>query len=221
MTVLTYENINYILSPDNNYYYVGDGTNRNGNGHVNGTSAKGQVVIPYQINGRQVRRINYNDFKVCYQITSFIIHADLEFIGQNAFHYVSNVASIVFLGQIKEIQGYAFSMWQCGGCVRRSDQHTYNIVFKSKFPIEKIGGQVFEYTSNLTIYFHSRKIPQPPQNTFVGSSNIKIYGPAKGLSFGNISVSFSQTCVDKQKTYCSQKIHISYKIICFVALMKK
>ena len=81
----------------------------------------------------------------------------------------------------------------------RNEQHSYSIIFKSTSPIESIGSNVFEFTSKLSIYFHSKIMLPLSKNTFVFSTDIKIYGPIHGLTFDNISVSFSPSCVDKPK----------------------
>ena len=221
-SLISVDGINYILSSDLSYYCVGNGTGLRGSGLVNGCETIGPIVIPHDVNGKLIREISHHALAFCIHVTSLTVYADLDIIGQDALYFLSGISSIIFFGQVKRIHLYCFSMYQYNTAPQRSSNHSYIVIFKSPMPIENVGNNAFEFTSNLTIYLHSKKMPTFGTAVFGSSSKIKIYGPAKGLTFANQEVIFSPDCIEINRPTCFKKQHGTYyRCFLFILLSSK
>ena len=218
---ITFNGINYYKI--NDYYSVGKkGSFDFANGHENGTNAQGPLVIPYEVYGVPVKEIRAYSFRNCVKITSVTVYANLNIIHDGAFYYLPSVSSIIFLGVVQEISIYVFSMCRYVNLnlPLRDPNHKYIIVFYQNSPILSIGKNAFEYTSNFTIYLHSKHLPSFGNNIFhkADTSTIQIYGPIHGLSFAGISVEYSPNCINRHPQTCkfSQKKSFLLYFICFL-----
>lgn len=66
---------------------------------LNGISDKnisGEVIIPSEVNGRSITRINKCAFQACKNITALVIPSTIQFIGDSAFDQCFGIESITF-----------------------------------------------------------------------------------------------------------------------------
>ncbi len=95
-----------------NYSINSDGVSVTVTGHVDGTAATGELVIPesveYYGSTFPVTMIGYNAFAGSTEITSLDIGSFVQTIGTQAFYYCIGITSVVFPNSVTEIYSAAF-----------------------------------------------------------------------------------------------------------------
>ena len=93
------------------------------------------VDIPAEIGGKPVVRLDDKLFMNYKELTSVTIPDTVEFIGENVFYGCSNLQTVKFGANVKEIEDFAFS-----GCEKLKD-------FDLPAKLEKLGTRCFEKTA--------------------------------------------------------------------------
>ena len=165
---------------DNGKVIVGNNSTTKSNGVYN-NKAITKLTIPARANGKLIAEIGQCAFNYQQQLASVIINAKITQINWHAFYSCSSLmlinipSSVAFIGQ--------------GGisCLSPGDltsSGTLSVFFDYPSSIKTIGNYGFERKLNVIIYFGGKRAPNIGESLFLGSSNATIYSPTR-IDFGS------------------------------------
>ena len=95
-----------ITEISNDEAYLGDGSERNGNGFIEYDQIAGDVVIPSKILNHKIIGIKYLAIRGCFYITSIKLPNTIKHLEDTAFTWCTSLKTVIFPSSIETIEGY-------------------------------------------------------------------------------------------------------------------
>lgn len=160
-----------VYSKYNNEYIIGDMSNTLMNGFVSGAAIPNKLIIPFSIDGKEIKAIGSVAFYRCLEITECLVKAKIHTIHGAAFFGCQNLHRINIPSTVTKLSASALD----GRIDQSLSQGPLAVYFEPGTQLKNIENAGISNYRIVKVYIYDKVYPTTSTYMFGGATKLTIY----------------------------------------------